>query len=691
MENNKASQLDDRTLLDILALSQDATAIYTGDNIVIEMANDKMISFWGKDRSVIGKPLLDAVPELRGQEFFTIMQQVWRSGETYEARSTPASLNTRGLLETFYFDFIYRAVKRTDGSMLCILHSATDVTDQVTNRLRLQEKEEEVSTLNRHLSEANDELMAVAVEMQASNEELVATNDKLQHTNDELQRTQSSMLQLNARVSLSESIFRSFFEQAALGIAWLNGPDQVIEAVNEPLLKIWGRTLDEVLGKPHREARPELEDQPVFDLLDTVYQTGIPKVNTELRLFLKSGDTLREVYVNSVYSPIINAEGKVTGVLATVDDVTDRVKERRQKELLQEQLRSTIESAELGTWYFDGNTNELIASDRAKELFGFNADEPMTLEQAVAQIQDDYRDLVIAAMDATVQRNRIYDIEYPIVGYNDGVVRWVKAFGQLYYSGDGSSPQFSGVLIDITNRKNEENRKNDFIAIVSHELKTPLTTAKGFTQLLRAKAQKADDSFLSGSLLKIEQQIEKMSLLIKSFLDVARLEAGKIQLNKLPFEMSELLTECIAEAKSLSQSHQISILNVDEITVNADRDKIAQVVSNLLSNAIKYSPIGKLIEISCTHNTEFLEVRVRDEGMGVKPQDQARLFDRFYRVESKNTISISGFGIGLYLCAEIIHMHQGQIGVESKIGEGSTFYFTLPLGINLKTLIHKSG
>ncbi|WP_342648612.1 ATP-binding protein [Mucilaginibacter sp. CSA2-8R] len=665
METQKSSRLDDRALLEILSLSQNATAIYTGDDIIIEMANDKMISFWGKDRSVIGKSLLEAVPELRGQEFFGILQQVWRSGTTYEGRSAAASLNTRGVLETFYFDFTYQAVKRADGSMLCILHTATDVTEQVFGRKQLQEKEEEVSTLNRHLNDANNELKAVAAEAQASNSELL--------------RTQENMLQLNARVSLSESIFRSFFEQAALGIAWFNGPNQVIEAVNEPLLKIWDRNLDEVLGKPHREARPELEDQPVFDLLDAVYQTGVPKVNNEMRLFLKSGDTLREVYVNSVYSPIIDTNGTVTGVLATVDDVTDRVKERRQKEFLQEQLRVTIESAELGTWYFDGKTNELVASPRVKELFGFYADEPMTLDQAVAQIQEDYRDLVTAAMDATVQRNKIYDVEYPIVGYHDGNTRWVKAFGKLYYAGDGSSPQFSGVLIDITNRKNEENRKNDFIAIVSHELKTPLTTAKGFTQLLRAKAHKANDAFLSGSLLKIEQQIEKMTMLIKSFLDVARLEAGKIQLNMQPFEISELLAECVAEAKSLSQHHQLTITHADVVTVNADKDKIAQVVSNLLSNAIKYSPKGKLVEITCTQAAGYLEVRVRDEGMGVKPQDQAHLFDRFYRVENKHTLTISGFGIGLYLCAEIIHMHKGQIGLESKIGEGSTFYFTLPL------------
>jgi two-component system sensor histidine kinase VicK len=672
LENHRTARLDDSTLLEILLLSQDATAIYTGEDMVIEMANDMMISFWGKDRSVIGKPLLDAVPELRGQPFFPLMQQVWRTGITYEARSTPASLNKRGAPETFYFDFVYRAIKHTDGSVLCILHSAKDVTEQVISRRLLEEKEKEVSKLNHHLNIANDELSSVSSEILASNEELLATNE-------ELQRTQDNILQLNARVSLSESIFRTFFEQAALGIAWFNGPEQVIQAVNQPLLKIWGRTSDDVLGRPHREARPELEDQPVFDLLDAVYRTGVPKVNTELRLFLKNGDTLREVYVNSVYSPIIDAEGKVTGVLATVDDVTDRVKERRQREMLQEQLRITIESAELGTWYFDSKTNDLVASARVKELFGFDADETMTLDQAIAQIQEDYRDAVIAAIDATVQRNRPYDIEYPVIGYHDGVVRWVKAFGQQYYAGDGSAPQFSGVLIDITSRKNEENRKNDFIAIVSHELKTPLTTAKGYTQLLRGKAQKADDVFLSNSLLKVEQQIEKMTLLIKSFLDVARLEAGKIQLHKQPFEMNELLTEVIVEAKSLTKSHEIVIKNTEVVTINADRDKIAQVISNLLSNAIKYSPKGKIVEITCTCHNDYLHLKVRDEGMGVKPQDQARLFERFYRVENNQTLTISGFGIGLYLCAEIIQMHNGQIGVESQVGEGSTFYFTLPL------------
>ncbi|PTQ95535.1 PAS domain-containing protein [Mucilaginibacter yixingensis] len=132
-------RLNSDALLAILNLSKDATAIYTGADIVVQMANDAMISYWGKDRSIIGKPLLEAVPELAGQPFIGLLQDVWRTGKTYEARDTSAELKIDGKLTTFYFDFAYRALLNELGETYAILHTTTDVTESVQNRHALEE------------------------------------------------------------------------------------------------------------------------------------------------------------------------------------------------------------------------------------------------------------------------------------------------------------------------------------------------------------------------------------------------------------------------------------------------------------------------------------------------------------------------------------------------------------------------
>ena len=143
--------------------------------------------------------------------------------------------------------------------------------------------------------------------------------------------------------------------------------------------------------------------------------------------------------------------------------------------------------------------------------------------------------------------------------------------------------------------------------------------------------------------------------------------------------MNALLNEVMEEGMLITTSHNVVVLPCPMIFVKADRDKIGQVINNFLSNSLKYSPTGKNIEISCKEVNDNVQVSVTDEGMGIKPQDQKKLFDRYYRIENMETQNISGFGLGLYLSAEIIRRHNGKVWIESEIGKGSTFYFSLPL------------
>jgi len=237
----------------------------------------------------------------------------------------------------------------------------------------------------------------------------------------------------------------------------------------------------------------------------------------------------------------------------------------------------------------------------------------------------------------------------------------------------------SKIARDISEKKQDELRKSDFIGMVSHELKTPLTSLTALIQVLHQKLQKNEDPFVTSALGKANQQVKKMGNMINGFLNISRLESGKIIIDKQQFNLEELIIETVSETELTVSSHQILIEPCHALSINADRDKIASVISNLISNAVKYSPKGKTITVKCEVMENSAVFSVKDEGMGIKAQDIDKLFERYYRVSTNHTRHISGFGIGLYLSAEIIQRHGGRIWVESESGVGSTFYFSLPI------------
>jgi len=247
------------------------------------------------------------------------------------------------------------------------------------------------------------------------------------------------------------------------------------------------------------------------------------------------------------------------------------------------------------------------------------------------------------------------------------------------YDAAGDIVGLSKITRDITEKKQEERRKNDFIAMVSHELKTPLTSMRSYIQVLLGRAKNNDDSFGINALTRANVQSKKMTNMIQDFLDLARLENGRITLTMEVFELDELMKEAAADAQFLSTAHTIRTMGCEGIKVKADRDKIGQVLINLLSNAIKYSPKGGTIDISCTREAERVKVCIADEGVGISLSEQKKLFNRFYRVKNESIKTVSGFGIGLYLVSEILQYHNSKIEVESTEGKGSKFYFSLEM------------
>ncbi|RYY20307.1 MAG: HAMP domain-containing histidine kinase, partial [Sphingobacteriaceae bacterium] len=213
---------------------------------------------------------------------------------------------------------------------------------------------------------------------------------------------------------------------------------------------------------------------------------------------------------------------------------------------------------------------------------------------------------------------------------------------------------------------------------VSHELKTPITSIKAQTQLLERKFSKSDDQTTAMMLQRINLQIGKLMTIITDLLQAGQVEEQKLILRKERYLFRLMVEETVAEIQRTTTTHQLIIDDHEEITCIGDQERTCQVLSNLLTNAIKYSPAGGKIIVRLSEQESQIHCSVQDFGLGISAEKQLRIFDRFYRVSNERNSVISGFGLGLYICSQIIKRLNGQIGLSSVPGEGSVFYFIVP-------------
>ena len=225
--------------------------------------------------------------------------------------------------------------------------------------------------------------------------------------------------------------------------------------------------------------------------------------------------------------------------------------------------------------------------------------------------------------------------------------------------------------------------KDEFVSVVSHELRTPVTSIKGFLELVMEESDQFTDE-QRGFLEAVERNTVRLQRLVDDLLDISRLEAGRLAVNRTSFDLREAIDRMVAEMRVDIETKEmdVSMTGVAMATpVWADRDRIVQVLANLLSNAIKYSPPQTAIEIGITvpaSGGAYVQVDVRDQGPGISPDDIKNLFQKFYRADSSSTRSTTGAGLGLAISRALVELHGGKIWVESEVGKGSTFSFTLP-------------
>jgi two-component system CheB/CheR fusion protein len=550
---------------------------------------------------------------------------------------------------------------------------------------------EEQETANEELQSANEELLSGSEELQSLNEELETSKEELQSTNEEILIVNKELLERNEQLNNTRAY-----------------ADGIISTIRDPLIILDKdlRVKRATSGFYHKFklTEEEAEGNYIYEIKNK--QWDIPALRELLEDVLPAKKALADIEVTQVFSGIgkrimcVNAReiDNINGeklILLALEDITDNRKveeglievERLLAES-KERLKFAVDSAGLGTWDYDPQTKEVVWDKRCREIFGITQPDIFHMETFLSTINTDDRVRVKNSISETLKDKDSgeFDLEFRTAPVN-GKIKWLKAKGRAYFNKKGQSVRFIGTLLDITvQRLLDEattdllNKKDEFISIASHELKTPITSLKAVLQMIEKIISEKDEMKQLYSFVKKGiKQVDKLTELIKDLLEVTQIQAGKLKLKKTHFNLYDILKDCCEDSQILSEKHHISIEGEKDVTVYADRNRVEQVIINLISNAIKYSPDGDKVNINIGKTAEGVKVSVTDFGIGIPKETLPFLFDRFYRVDEISQ-RYSGLGLGLYISAEIVRRHQGDIGINSTSGKGSTFWFTIPAG-----------
>jgi signal transduction histidine kinase len=360
----------------------------------------------------------------------------------------------------------------------------------------------------------------------------------------------------------------------------------------------------------------------------------------------------------------------------TIDDLIDReANEKRRLETIIQQLPVgvilTDEKGQVTT------SNKMIERILGREIpIGFKVDQNAPL--VTANLVNSSGQPSVSPLHTSLTTGKNIRGEEFVIKKDNKKHTYVQVDTSLIKSRYGKVIAAAQIVSDVTSQKELEKRKDDFVNMASHELKTPLTSMKLYLDYLGNSLKKHGDTKAIRAYHSLKDQTGRLQKLVNDLLDVSRLQTGKLNFNKEQFRLDKLVEET-AEWLQGTAKQKIVLAKLTNLNVSADRFRIYQVLTNLITNAMKYAPDDQKIIIRVEKINDRAVVSVKDFGIGVAKDQQKKIFDRLYQVSDDQTKTFPGFGMGLYISHEIITRHRGQIWVESEIGKGATFYFSLPL------------
>ncbi|MDB5121309.1 MAG: hypothetical protein JWN56_2527 [Sphingobacteriales bacterium] len=564
-----------------------------------------------------------------------LIDQVINEGESTWSEDLLLPIYRNGKLEDVYWTFSYSKIEDETG-ITCggVLVICNETTEKI---------------------QARQQLIASYKKQNALNKEL---RDSVQQIKD------------------SDSRFRDIVQQAPVAIGTLKGRTHIFESANDKMLALWGHSR-EVLNKPLLVGLPEIKGQPFIKLLDEVYDSGSAFYGNEVLTVLNVNGTLKDFYFNFVYHPIKENGDQVTGVMMIAIDVTEMVLAKHKVEESEARMRTFLNAIPQIAWTNSISGEAEFYNKSWYDYTGLDFDQSRAWGWKIIVHPDDLNKM-LQSYHAILQSNQVGEFELRLKNI-DGEYRWHLTRLKPINSSQENVQSWIGTATDIQDLKMAQQRKDDFISIASHELKTPVTSLKASLQLLDRMKGNLSEKMALRLIDHANKSMDKVSTLIDDLLNMGRINNIEAPLNKTRFNISELLNSCCHHVR-VEGKYELIFKGDLELEVEADEHRIDQVLVNFVNNAIKYASNSIKIFITVEKLDKSVKVSVQDNGPGIPAEKLPHLFNRYYQVnESAVNTAGTGLGLGLYICADIIKRHGGQIGVDSEIGIGSTFWFTLPL------------
>jgi PAS domain S-box-containing protein len=622
--------------------------VMKGPEHVFEFFHPLGIETIGRD--ITGMTVREALPELEGQGFFEMLDQVYKEGKTIKVEEAKAILKQEGQPVERYFNITYLPYRGMDGKIVGVLQFTFEVTETVKQRLK---------------AEAN------------------------------------------------EKKFRSIAQQAPIAMGVLKGPQHIVEVANTRLLEMWGRKYDEVIDKPVLQIFPEIVAQGFGELLDNVFKSGDPFVAFELPVIFKQGSDLKKIYVNLLYEPFRNEKNEIEGILAIGTDVTEQVNARKVLEETEYKLKHAVELAELGTWHIHLQDNYVEYDKRIADWWGL-PEEGSSLDDVVKCIHPDDQLKVAKAVETAVNASGFYEAEYILVNPKTKHERFIHASGRVLYDENNKPYRMSGIARDITLHKmterelekqvkarthdleeanNELMRSNEnlrqFAYVASHDLQEPLRKILTYSDLIRTKNSENTQMIGRDYLDKIAVGSQRMSSLIKALLQYSQVERKndlytEVDLNIILRNIREDFEVRIEEKNASVFIDPLPIVEAIELQMN-------QLFYNLVSNALKFAKdnVPPIVHIRSGQVDDEMKklkqldplkkyffISIEDNGIGFDQKFAEQIFVLFQRLHVRN--QYEGTGIGLALCKKIVENHKGVISAISREGDGARFDIILP-------------
>lgn len=472
-------------------------------------------------------------------------------------------------------------------------------------------------------------------------------------------------------VEQQKALLETIFDSAPVGLLMLDR-DQNIVSANPEWERLSGLSLEKVKGLSIFEALPgsrqfSHEHRRVLagERIDLEY-VMVPSP-------IDGSERWRALRMR----PVRNSDDEIVGMLVAGVDVTANVRSRQDLEAQRTMLQTIVEGTPVGIALYDADLRLIDLNHTWASLVGVD------LEEARGKRAGDMFPSDLMQHDALRQALAGETVDSINVAHRHPVTGETLAFDLHYRPVRNHEGKVTGILnamVDVTERHRLETRKDEFIALTSHELKTPITAIKGFAQLGITASGKLGDARLARTLSVINEQTDKLTRLINELMDVSRLQSGQLELTREHYDLRQQLTELVENVGLTRADFRLALQAPDEaLTVYADRHRVEQAILNLLQNAIKYSGESRDVEIEARRSGSEAILRVRDYGVGIPASQQERVFERFFRASNVAEHDVSGLGLGLFISHGIVARHQGRMWLESREGEGSTFYMALPL------------